>query len=195
MGMLVKAAVALTAACVWAGTVSQFDYLSAKRKLASIQQRRLPPGSSVNFTAREIDAWARVEIPKEIPRGFREPHVHLGEGDATGSAMVNFLKMRQANGQTTNWFMSKLLEGERPLEVSIRLHSSGGQCTVDLTRVEISGVAAEGSVLDFLLRTFFLSVYPQAKIGEPFRLGYNIDRLEIHPTGVVARIGASRRNR
>ena len=103
--------------------------------------------------------------------------------------MVNFLKMRQANGQTTNWFMSKLLEGERPLKVSVRLHSSGGHCTVDLTRVEISDVVAEGSVLDFLLRTFFLSVYPQAKIGQPFQLGYNIERLEIHLSGVVARIG------
>jgi hypothetical protein len=193
MSMLMKAAVALTAACVCAGTVPQAEYLSAKRKLASIQQRRLPPGSSVTFTAREIDAWARVEIPKEIPRGFRDPHVHLGEGAATASAMVDFLKMRQANGQTTNWFMSKLLEGERPLVVSIRLRSSGGRCTVDLTSVEISGVAAEGSVLDFLLRTFFLSVYPQAKIGQPFELGYNIERLEIHPTGVVARIGTRRR--
>ena len=178
----------LSSLLIWAAP-PQSDYLSAKHKLASIQQRRLLPGSSVNFTAREIDAWASVEIPKEIPHGFREPHVQLGESAATGTAMVNFLKMRQANGQTTNWFMSKLLEGERPLKVSVRLHSSGGHCTVDLTRVEISDVVAEGSVLDFLLRTFFLSVYPQAKIGQPFQLGYNIERLEIHLSGVVARIG------
>ncbi len=190
--MLLKAAIALTAACLSAGTTPQADYLSAKRKLASIEQRRLAPGSQVTFTAREIDAWARVEIPKEIPHGFRDPHVHLGEGEASGIAMVDFLKMRQANGQTTNWFMSKLLEGERPLVVSVRVRSSGGRCTVDLTKVEISEVTAEGSVLDFLLKTFFLSLYPQAKIGQPFQLGYNIERLEIHPTGVVARIRGRR---
>ena len=97
--------------------------------------------------------------------------------------------MRQAQGQTPGWLMSRMLEGERPLLMSIRLRSSGGRCTVDLTRVEISGVAAQGSVLDFLIRTFFLPLYPNAKIGEPFALGFNIDRVEIHPAGVVVRIG------
>ncbi len=176
----------------WSAAAAQPDYLSAKHKLEAIQQHRLPPGSSVTFTPREIDAWSRVEIPKEIPRGFREPHVELGEGTASGRALVDFLQMRQAQGQTPGWLMSRMLEGERPLMISVRLRSSGGWCTVDLTRVEISGVAAEGSALDFLIRTFFLPLYPGAKIGQPFELGYNIDRLEIHPAGVVVRIGNHR---
>ena len=115
--------------------------------------------------------------------------MQLGEGVASGRALVDFLQMRQAQGQNPGWLMSRMLEGERPLLISVRLRSSGGRCTVDLTKVEISGVAAQGSVLDFLIRTFFLPLYPRAKIGQPFELGYNIERLEIHPVGVVVRIG------
>jgi hypothetical protein len=55
---------------------------------------------------------------------------------------------------------------------------------VDLTRVEVSGVAATGSVLDFLVKTFFMPLYPTAHIGEKFEIGYNIDRMDIRPTGV-----------
>ena len=61
-----------------------------------------------------------------------------------------------------------------------------------LWAIEISGVAAEGSVLDFLIRTFFLPLYPNAKIGQPFELGFNMERLQIHPSGVVVRIGSRR---
>lgn len=163
-------------------------YASAKRKLASIEKETAPAGSVIAFTPREIEVWARVEIPKTVPQGFSDPRVQLGEGSATGRAMVDLLKMRHAQGQTTNWFIAKLIEGERPLAVSIDLRSSGGWCTVDLTAVEISGVRASGTVLDFLVRTFFLSLYPNAKIGKPFELGYQIERLEIHPTAVTVRI-------
>jgi hypothetical protein len=39
-------------------------------------------------------------------------------------------------------------------------------------------------VLDFLVKTFFLPLFPSAKIGEPFDLGWNIDRVEIRPDGI-----------
>ncbi len=147
-------ALAVTAFVLARASAPSADYTSAKRKLASIQAQHLPPGSVVTFTPREIEAWARIEVPKEIPEGFRDPGVQLREGSGTGRALVDLLRMRHAKGQETNWFVSKLIEGERPVVASIRLQSAGGWCKVDLTRVEISGVAATGSVLDFLVRTF-----------------------------------------
>jgi hypothetical protein len=181
---------ALSMACVAATVPAPADYASARRKLDSIKEGKAPAGSTVVFTKPEIEAWARVEIPKTIPQGFRDPRVELAEGAATGRATVDLLKMRQAQGQEMNWLIAKLIEGERPLAASVRLRSSGGWCTVDMTRVEISGVAATGSVLDFLVRTFFLSLYPDAKIGKPFELGYHIERIEVHPSGVAVRIGS-----
>jgi hypothetical protein len=163
-------------------------YESAQRKLDAIETRHVPRGSVVTFPPQEIDAWARVKVPETVPEGMRDPRVELGQGTATGYAIVDFLKMRQGKGQPTNWFMQKLIEGERPLKVSVRLESGGGRCTVYLTRVEISNVSANATVLDFLIKTFFVPLYPDAKINEPFDLDYDIDRIDITATQVKVAI-------
>jgi hypothetical protein len=97
---------------------------------------------------------------------------------------MDFLKMRHAKGQDTNWFMAKLIQGERPVKIAVRVSSGGGRCTVYLTRVEVSNVAANQTVLEFLIKTFFMPLYPEAKINEPFDLDYDIDRIDIRPSGV-----------
>jgi hypothetical protein len=103
---------------------------------------------------------------------------------ATGTALVNLLKMRQAEGIATNPFVERLIDGERPMKVTVRLESGGGRCTVHLLRVEVSGLAATGPVLDLLVSAFFQPLFPDAKIDQPFELGSNIDRIDIQPTGV-----------
>jgi hypothetical protein len=163
-------------------------YESAQRKLDAIEARQVPRGAVVTFTAKEIDAWARVKVPETVPEGMRDSRVELGAGTGSGYAVVDFLKMRQGKGQPTNWFMQKLIEGERPLKVSVRLESGGGRCTVYLTRVEISNVSANATVLDFLIKTFFVPLYPDAKINEPFDLDYDIDRIDITPSQVKVSI-------
>lgn len=176
----------LIAACGHANAAADYD--SARRKLDSIEQNRAAPGSTVVFTKRDIEAWARVEIPAIIPDGFRNATVDLGEGTATGHALLDFMRMRHAKGASSKWLVDKLIEGERPVSATIRLQSGNGYCKVDLLRVEISGVAAPTSVLDFLIHTFFMTLYPDAKIGEPFALDYRIDRIDIHANGVYVRI-------
>jgi hypothetical protein len=163
-------------------------YDSARHKLDLIETRQVPPGATVAFPVAEINAWARVKVPEIVPEGLRKQRVELANGAATGYALADFLKMRQAKGAPPNWFVAKLLEGERPLKVSVRIESGGGRCTVHVTSVEIGGVAANGSVLDVLIKTFFLPLYPEAKINEPFDLDYNIDRIDILPTQARATI-------
>ena len=77
------------------------------------------------FTPAEMNAWARAASRKCI-QGIRDPRVQLGIGTATGSALIDFLKMRQGEGVATNPLIAKLIEGERPLKVSVQLESSGG---------------------------------------------------------------------
>jgi hypothetical protein len=154
-------------------------YESAARKLDAIENRKVVRGSVISFSVEEINAWARVKVPEIIPEGLRDERVELGAGTATGSAVADFLKMRQ--GQSSNWFINKLIEGERPLKVAVKVESSAGRCTVHLTRVEVSGVAANATVLDFLVKTFFMPLYPDAKINESFDLDYDIDRIDIGP--------------
>ena len=162
------------------------DYLSAKQKFDSIESGRLRAGSRVELSVRELDAYAE----REVPEGVRNPRLQLpAPGMATGIAMVDFGKLRRAHGYQTGWLMSKLLDGDRPVSVTARIHSAGGRATVDLQRVEISGIAIDGRTLDFLIENVLLPLYPDAVLGRPFELGHRIEKLDVGPAAVAVLIG------
>ena len=162
------------------------DYLSAKQKFDSIESDRLRAGSRVELSVRELDAYAE----REVPEGVRNPRLQLAAtGVATGTAMMDFGKLRRALGYQTGWLMSKLLDGDRPVSVTARIHSAGGRATVDLERVDISGVAIDGRTLDFLIENILLPLYPNAVVGRPFELGHRIEKLDVGPAAVGVLIG------
>ncbi len=162
------------------------DYLSAKRKFDSIESDRLRAGSRVELTVPELDAYAE----REVPEGVRNPRLRLLAPDvATGTAMVDFGKLRRALGFHPGWLMSKLLDGDRPVSVTARIRSAAGQATVDLQRVEISGVAIDGQTLDFLVQNILIPLYPNAVVGRPFDLGHRIERLDVGAAAVAVVIG------
>jgi hypothetical protein len=159
-------------------------FQSAETKLDTIQNGKAKRGSIIVFSLQEINSWARYKVPEIVPQGIRNQRVTLANDSGTAYALMDFLKMRHAEGKATGWIMTRLIEGERPVTISIHLESGGGYAQVDLTRVEISGAVASGTVLDFLIKTFFMPLYPAAHIGEKFEIGYGIDRIDIRPTGV-----------
>lgn len=161
------------------------DYLSAKQKFNQIDSDRLRPGSRVTLTPRELDAWAA----HEAPAGVRNPRLELQAGVAKGAALVDFGKVRRSQGYRPGWLMSKLLDGERPVTVTARIRSANGEATVDVQRVEISGIAIDGGTLDFLIRNVLLEMYPDAAVGRPFQLGHRIERLDVQPGAVGILIG------
>ena len=175
----VLAAVALATAVTAADPLFE----SASNKLERIEHGQAQPGSVIIFTPAEINAWARGRVP-QVADGVRDPRVQLGTGTAAGTALVDFAKLRKGEGISANPLIAMFIEGERPVKVSVRVESSGGAATVYLTSVEISGVAASGRVLDFLVNQFFLPLFPEAKINRPFELAANIDRLDVRPDGV-----------
>jgi hypothetical protein len=161
------------------------DYDSAKRKLDSIEADRLHPGARVTLTFPELNAL----VAKEAPAGVRNPHLRASARDvATGAALIDFGKLERSTGRQPGWLMSKLLDGERPVSVTARIRSSGGRATVDIERVEISGLAIDGSTLDFLIQNFLIPMYPDAVIGKPFVLGHDIDRLDVTPAAVAVQL-------
>jgi hypothetical protein len=157
---------------------------SAQAKVDKLANNQTKPGEVVFFTPAELNAWVAAKVPEEIPHGIRDSRIELGTDTASASAMVDFLKMEQSRGKATSWALGKLIEGERPLKISVRVASAGGKITVYLTRVELSGVGMEGAVLDLLIRSFFLPLYPDAKIGEPVDFDYNVDHIQIRPDGL-----------
>lgn len=170
---------ALCALCALAALDPQVE--SVRRKLDLIENGKARRGSVVVFTSSELNAWARAQVPTVVPEGVRDPKLELGNNAATAWAYVNFLKLRHAAGYETNWLVAKLIDGEKLVKVNARIESARGRATVYLQRVEISGLAVSGSTLDFLINTFFMPLYPNAKINQPFELQDNIDRIEVRP--------------
>jgi hypothetical protein len=163
---------------------SRSDYASAQRKFDLIESNRLKPGSKVTLSPRELNAYVEEEVPKVVPQGVREAKVELGMGTATGTALVDFVKLESAQGKPPGWIMRQILQGEHPVTVTARINSGGGRATVDVQRVDIGGIAIEGRMLDYLIHNYLLPYYPEAKVGEPFELSHRIDRLDIQPTHV-----------
>jgi len=173
------------AAMVTAFAAADTDYVSAQKKLDQIEAGSLRAGSRVVLSARELTAWAE----HQVPTGVRSPKVELGAGTATGSALIDFGKLRRAQGHAPGWLMSKLLDGERPVRVTVRIRSANGQATVDVERVEISGLQIDGQTLDFLIQNFLLAMYPDALVGQPFEIGSRVDRIEVAPGAATVVIG------
>jgi hypothetical protein len=179
---MLRAAIVLAIPLALAAQATLSD--QAQFKLDMLSNKMYKPHDVVSFPPQEIDAWAVKRVPEVVPEGIRSPHVELGAGVITATVQVDFLKMRHARGQSTSRLMALMIEGERPLKIVTRVSSNGGRCTVFLTRVELSGVVIEGTVLDFLIQNFFRPLYPDAKINEPFSLDYNIDRIQVTPQAI-----------
>jgi hypothetical protein len=165
------------------------DYQAAIHKFSLIEQERLKPGSRVVLTPQELNAYARREVAEVAPDGVRNPKLDLGSGTATASAVIDFGKLRRAEGKPPGRIMAYLLDGERPVTITARIRSSGGTATVDVQSVEISGVTIEGRMLDYLIRNYLMQAYPDAKVGQPFELGHHIERLDVQPSAVGVWIG------
>ena len=167
-------------------TAAYTDYASAKHKLDMIESDRLRPGSKLELTARELNAYAEHEAPP----GVRDLHLEIAaSGQATGSALVDFNTLERGQGHPPGWLMSKLLQGQRPISVTARVSSSNGRARVDVDRVTVSGIEIKGETLDFLIHNFLLALYPDAAVDRPFELAHHIDRLEVQPHGVNVVIG------
>ena len=163
---------------------SRADYSSVRKKFALIENDRLKAGSRVTLSQRELNAYVEQQVPLVAPQGVRQPRVELGSGAATGSALIDFLKLRSAQGKPPGWLMRQLLQGERPVAVTAQIQSGGGRATVNVQRVEVSGVVIEGRMLEYLIQNYLLPYYPEAKVGEPFELSHRIDRIDIQPARV-----------
>lgn len=161
-------------------------YSSARQKVDLIASGRLHAGARVDLSLRELNAYA----DKEVPVGVRSPKLVLTEPETvTGTALVDFGKLRRAQGYQPGWLMSKLLDGERPVSATARIHSGGGKVTVEVERAAISGVEIDGKTLDFVIQNFVLPFYPEAIVGRPVAMGFRIDRLQLAPAGVGVLIG------
>lgn len=162
--------------------------VSVSKKLDLIESGKAQPGSVFRFTSAELNAWVRMKAPTVVHDGFRQPRVVLGNGEASATALIDFLKVRDAGGVETSWLVAKLIQGEKLVRARAGIRSAHGQATVHVLSVEIGGLAVTGAPLDFLVKNFLLPFYPDAKIDEPFELAGNVERIVITPAEALVYI-------
>lgn len=167
---------------VASGTASRNDYQNVKKKFDQIERKQVRAGSKIAISAAELNAYVQTELPRVAPPGIRQPVVELhGNDTASGRAMIDFVKLRSAQGKAPNWILRGLLQGEHEVQVTTRVQSAKGSATVYLQKVEVAGIPISGAALDFLVNNYLTPNYPEAKIGKPFQLQYGMERLEVAP--------------
>jgi hypothetical protein len=160
---------------------TKMDGLTAEQKIDLIENRKVPPGTQVSFREPELNTYLERKAQEIVPDGLKSPRLVIRDGKATGTAVIDFVKMRHAQGADTGWMMRKLLDGEHPVQVVGTLKSANGNARVDIESLEIGGVSIKGRALDLLIRTFVHPIYPNVKVGQTFELGYNLERIELKP--------------
>ena len=176
----------LAVAAIAAAGAATSDYLSAKHKIEQIESDRLRAGTRLDLNQPELNAW----VQQEAPPGVRNPRLQvLGPGLVTGSALIDFNKLRRAQGHEPGWFSSHLLQGEHPVTVTARIESSNGHAKVDVQKVEIATITMDHRMVEFLIQNFLLPMYPDAVVGQYFEMGHRIDRLDVQPAAVGVLIG------
>ncbi len=162
----------------------------ARRKFERLDAAKLPAGSRVDLSGPELNAWAADEARIYAPGATRNIRLVLGTGRATGSMLIDFVKLHQATtGESAGWLMKNLFSGERQVTVTARFQSRNHKGRVDVERVEVSGVPVEGATLDFLINNWLRPTFPDVKINEWFDLGLRIDRFTVSPEVVSVFIG------
>jgi hypothetical protein len=163
------------------------DLRTATQKVDAIKSDRLHPGTRVDLSVAELNAWVQTQVPA----GVRDARLRIDSpGIATGSAVVDIAKVSRAQGFEPGWLLSKLLEGERPVKVTAHIHSGNGSAKVDVDRVEIAGLEIDGKTLEMLIQYVLLPVYPNAAVGRPFELGHHMERFDVQPNMVRVVIGS-----
>lgn len=154
-----------------------------RAKLKLIANEQAEPGSVIDFTIQDLNAWVITELVESVPEGIHSPLIVLGEGTIQASANVDFAKLAESNGKQINSVLERFLEGSRPIKLSLRVESERGLGAVTVTAAEISGVEITGTMLNLFVEHFLLPFYPDAIVNEPFALKYNMERIAIHPDG------------
>jgi hypothetical protein len=146
----------------------------------SIEKGKVKPGTIMRFSAQEVKAYLQYELAGDAPPGVRQLDAELHSGNtASGSALVDFVKLRSAQGKAPNWLIERLLSGEHRVSVTVKVESGDGKATVEPVRVEVAGVPVSGAALDFLVQNYLIPNFPTAKVGKPFDLKYGIQQINV----------------
>lgn len=164
------------------------DYESARRKADLIENDQAKPGSVIAFSGAEANAYAREEARREVGEALRNAKVWFSQGKASGSATLDFVKLQTARGRPPGLLLRWMLQGDKEVQVSVKIEARDGKAKIDIDEVYLDGVGIPKGAVDLLIEYYLLPRFPDAKIGEWFDLRHRIERITVAPSGVQLKI-------
>jgi hypothetical protein len=145
-----------------------------RNKLSLIKQNKIPRGTILVFSQRDLNAWLRAELAEEQGLGLRDTKMDLADGVVTFEGLADFGKLAGGNP-----LIAGLIGGERSIKIVAQPETAAGKLTVHLKQVEIAGIPLTGVLLNFAAKLVISLLYDDVEIDQPFEMGHNIDRASI----------------
>jgi hypothetical protein len=182
----VRQTIGLAVTCVL--FAASADYESARRKADLIENDQAKPGAVISFSVAEANAYAREEARREVGEGLRNAKVWFSAGKASGSAVVDFVKLQTEKGRPPGLLLRWMLQGEKEVQVSVKVEARDGKAKIDIDEVYLEGVGIPKGAVDLLIEYYLLPRFPEAKIGEWFELRHRVERITVTQAGVQMKI-------
>ena len=163
----------------WSGPTSDSPAAaSAQRKVDHIKANGAlakPDPSPTVFSEQEINAYIASGKVK-LPEGVQSVHLVGLNGVVTGTARVNFDKVR--SGRSSNPLIS-MFSGMHDVEVEAHAHGSGGTGVIHVDSVALDGVEVPDFLLELFIQKYVRPKYPEIGTDTKVALPDKIDSATI----------------
>jgi hypothetical protein len=169
--------------------VARRDADAFKVKVAEITRRggaaaTRPERASTTVTESEVNGYMTLELADDLPAGVVSPAVvMLGQGRASGQAVVDLDRVRQGMGATSILNPLSYLRGRLPVVATGTLASQDGVARLQFESATVSGVRVPKIVLQQIVSYYSRSaMFPSGiNLDDPFTLPAGIREIQVQP--------------
>ena len=151
------------------------ELASAEKKLRHIETNGAaahPDQTPTVLTEKEVNAYIASDNVK-LPEGLKSVHLSGAPGVITGTAQVDFDKVRKGT-HSSNPLLG-VFSGLHDVVVVAHAHGSGRTGRVHVDTVSLDGVEVPHFILELFVEKFLTPKYPQIGIDSQFALPNRID--------------------
>jgi hypothetical protein len=167
--------------------VARRDADAFKVKVAEITRRggaaaARPERASTTVTESEVNGYLALELGDDLPSGVVSPAVAmLGQGRASGQAVVDLDRVRQGIGATSVLNPLSYLRGRLPVVATGTLASRDGVARLQFESATVSGVRVPKVVLQQIVSYYSRSAtFPSGiSLDDPFTLPAGIREIQV----------------
>ena len=159
---------------------------SASRKLDGILNPSISSSRSITtrFTEQEVNSYIHYDLASEYPPGISKVNLNFVPGSISGSADVDFDKLKSARSSGTGGgeglgMLSYLFRGVHTINCEGAFSAVNGLGRFSLGEVSIDGLVLPRPLVDFLVASYLKPRFPALNLDHPFRLPDSIDAAEV----------------